>query len=115
MVFLLLGMVDVIFADVAQPDQARIVALNAHSFLKNDGFAVMSIKVNGYLFQFLFNLLSSLDMCAYVCVRACVWHWDLFRSKNTAAFKLFFILFQLFSLCLTSPDGKINGILCLIL
>lgn len=55
-VFLLLGMVDVIFADVAQPDQARIVALNAHSFLKNDGFAVMSIKVINCLFQFLFNL-----------------------------------------------------------
>lgn len=43
---MLVGMVDVIFADVAQPDQARIVALNAHSFLKNDGFAVMSIKAN---------------------------------------------------------------------
>jgi len=30
-------MVDVIFADVAQPDQARIVGLNAHYFLKNEG------------------------------------------------------------------------------
>ena len=29
------GMVDTIFADVAQPDQARIVALNAQYFLKN--------------------------------------------------------------------------------
>ena len=27
---MLVGMVDVIFADVAQPDQARIVAMNAH-------------------------------------------------------------------------------------
>lgn len=43
---MLVGMVDVIFADVAQPDQARIVALNAHNFLKNDGYAVISIKAN---------------------------------------------------------------------
>lgn len=39
------GMVDTIFADVAQPDQARIVAINAHSFLKNGGHFVISIKV----------------------------------------------------------------------
>lgn len=38
-------MVDTIFADVAQPDQARIVALNAHYFLKNGGHFVISIKV----------------------------------------------------------------------
>lgn len=38
-------MVDTIFADVAQPDQARIVAINAHSFLKNGGHFVISIKV----------------------------------------------------------------------
>ena len=38
-------MVDTVFADVAQPDQARIVALNAHNFLKNQGHFVMSIKV----------------------------------------------------------------------
>lgn len=31
---MLVGMVDTIFSDVAQPDQARIVALNAHTFLK---------------------------------------------------------------------------------
>lgn len=43
---MLLSIVDVIFADVAQPDQARIVALNAHSFLKNGGHAVISIKAN---------------------------------------------------------------------
>ncbi|CAL1545444.1 unnamed protein product [Lymnaea stagnalis] len=43
---MLVGMVDVIFADVAQPDQARIVAVNAHSFLKNGGFIVISIKAN---------------------------------------------------------------------
>ena len=40
-----LGMVDTIFADVAQPDQARIVAINAHNFLKNGGHFVISIKV----------------------------------------------------------------------
>ena len=40
------GMVDVVFADVAQPDQARIVAINAHSFLKNQGHFVISIKVS---------------------------------------------------------------------
>lgn len=38
-------MIDTIFADVAQPDQARIVALNAHYFLKNGGHFVISIKV----------------------------------------------------------------------
>ena len=40
-----IGMVDVVFADVAQPDQARIVAINAHNFLKNQGHFVISIKV----------------------------------------------------------------------
>jgi len=43
---MLVGMVDVIFADVAQPDQARIVAVNAHSFLKNSGHVVISVKAN---------------------------------------------------------------------
>ena len=43
---MLVGMVDVIFADVAQPDQARIVAINAHHFLKNSGHFVISIKAN---------------------------------------------------------------------
>uniref|UniRef100_A0A0D6R5L8 rRNA 2'-O-methyltransferase fibrillarin n=1 Tax=Araucaria cunninghamii TaxID=56994 RepID=A0A0D6R5L8_ARACU len=43
---MLVGMVDVIFADVAQPDQARIVALNGHHFLKNGGHFVISIKAN---------------------------------------------------------------------
>ncbi|XP_025919858.1 rRNA 2'-O-methyltransferase fibrillarin-like, partial [Apteryx rowi] len=42
---MLIGMVDVIFADVAQPDQSRIVALNAHNFLRNGGHFVISIKV----------------------------------------------------------------------
>lgn len=43
---MLVGIVDVIFSDVAQPDQARIVAYNAHHFLKNGGHAVISIKAN---------------------------------------------------------------------
>ncbi|XP_063440868.1 rRNA 2'-O-methyltransferase fibrillarin-like [Mytilus trossulus] len=43
---MLVGMVDTIFADVAQPDQARIVAINAHNFLKNTGHIVISIKAN---------------------------------------------------------------------
>lgn len=43
---MLVGMVDCIFADVAQPDQARIVALNAHYFLKNGGHYVISIKAS---------------------------------------------------------------------
>ena len=40
------AMVDVIFADVAQPDQARIVSINAQHFLKNQGNFVISIKVS---------------------------------------------------------------------
>lgn len=48
-VIYVLGMVDVLFADVAQPDQARIFALNAHHFLKNGGHFVISIKVRDAL------------------------------------------------------------------
>lgn len=43
---MLLSAVDVIFADVAQPDQARIVHLNAEYFLKNGGHVVISIKAS---------------------------------------------------------------------
>lgn len=43
---MLVPMVDVIFADVAQPDQARIIALNAHHFLKTGGHILISIKAN---------------------------------------------------------------------
>lgn len=43
---MLVGMVDVLFADVAQPDQARILALNAQYFLKSGGNFVISIKAN---------------------------------------------------------------------
>ena len=41
---MLVGMVDCVFADVAQPDQARIVALNSQYFLKAGGGFVVSIK-----------------------------------------------------------------------
>lgn len=43
---MLVSMVDVIFADVAQPDQARIVGLNAHLFLKVGGGVLVSIKAS---------------------------------------------------------------------
>ncbi|KAF5772317.1 putative fibrillarin, S-adenosyl-L-methionine-dependent methyltransferase [Helianthus annuus] len=43
---MLVAMVDVIFSDVAQPDQARILALNASYFLKTGGYFVISIKAN---------------------------------------------------------------------
>jgi len=43
---MLVGMVDVIFSDVAQPDQSRIVLHNAAFFLKNGGWVVISIKAN---------------------------------------------------------------------
>jgi len=43
---MLVPMVDCLFADVAQPDQARILAVNAHYYLKNGGGFVISIKAN---------------------------------------------------------------------
>ncbi|KAK7433855.1 Small subunit processome complex component [Stygiomarasmius scandens] len=43
---MLLSQVDVIFADVAQPDQARIISLNAENFLKDGGHIVISIKAS---------------------------------------------------------------------
>lgn len=43
---MLVGMVDVVFADVAQPDQARIVGMNASYFLKTGGHCVVSIKAS---------------------------------------------------------------------
>ena len=39
-------MVDVVFADVAQPDQARIISENVHMYLKNGGKFLISIKAN---------------------------------------------------------------------
>jgi rRNA 2'-O-methyltransferase fibrillarin len=43
---MLVPMVDCIFEDVAQPDQARILGYNAQFFLKNGGHFVISIKAN---------------------------------------------------------------------
>jgi rRNA 2'-O-methyltransferase fibrillarin len=43
---MLIPMVDCIFSDVAQPDQARILGYNAQFFLKNGGYFVISIKAN---------------------------------------------------------------------
>ncbi|KAL8881287.1 MAG: hypothetical protein Q9198_001487 [Flavoplaca austrocitrina] len=43
---MLVGMVDTVFADVAQPDQARIVGLNCHLYLKVSGGVLVSIKAN---------------------------------------------------------------------
>jgi fibrillarin-like pre-rRNA processing protein len=40
----LLSLVDVIYADVAQPDQASIVVRNARLFLKPGGWVLMAIK-----------------------------------------------------------------------
>jgi fibrillarin-like pre-rRNA processing protein len=40
----LVPMVDVIYADVAQPNQAQIVAQNAEVFLVKEGWAIMAIK-----------------------------------------------------------------------
>lgn len=44
--FLIPKLVDCIFMDVAQPDQARILGLNAEYFLKDGGGFVISIKAN---------------------------------------------------------------------
>lgn len=41
-----LSMVDLIFSDVAQPDQARILSINANHFLKSGGFFIITIKAN---------------------------------------------------------------------
>jgi len=43
---MIVPMVDVIFADVAQPDQARILGINAAMFVKNRGHFVISIKAS---------------------------------------------------------------------
>jgi rRNA 2'-O-methyltransferase fibrillarin len=43
---MLVGMVDVVFADVAQPDQGRIVGINAAAYLKTGGAFMISIKAN---------------------------------------------------------------------
>lgn len=40
------GLVDVLFADVAQPDQVDIVSNNAKKYLKQGGMAIISVKAN---------------------------------------------------------------------
>ena len=63
-------MVDVVFADVAQPDQARIVAINAHHFLKNQGHFVISIKVC-ILCQYCVLYLSRCAVLQYIFTSYC--------------------------------------------
>nr|UXY87196.1 fibrillarin like-protein [Cryptomonas sp.] len=41
-----LSMVDLIFSDVAQPDQARILTINAQHFLKVGGYFIITIKAS---------------------------------------------------------------------
>jgi len=41
---MLVGKVDVIYCDIAQPEQARILAKNAKTFLKKDGWIMLAIK-----------------------------------------------------------------------
>ena len=41
-----LSMVDLIFSDVAQPDQARIMSLNASYFLRTGGYFIITIKAS---------------------------------------------------------------------
>jgi fibrillarin-like rRNA methylase len=43
---MLMDQVDVVFSDVAQPDQARIVSINADAFLKDGGHVVISMKAS---------------------------------------------------------------------
>ena len=43
---MLLSLVNMIFADTAQPDQAQIHIHNAQSFLKDGGHVVISIKAS---------------------------------------------------------------------
>jgi len=38
------GKVDVIYCDIAQPEQARILSDNAEMFLKDDGWAMLAVK-----------------------------------------------------------------------
>jgi rRNA 2'-O-methyltransferase fibrillarin len=43
---MLVPIVDCLFSDVAQPDQARIFSLNAEFFLKNNGYFMICIKAS---------------------------------------------------------------------
>lgn len=46
-------MVDFVFADVAQPDQARIMGINCRQYLKNGGYFMIAIKVSKIFFIFI--------------------------------------------------------------
>jgi fibrillarin-like rRNA methylase len=59
---MLCGMVDVIFSDVAQPDQARIIIINAKHYLKNGGGFVFSIKVKQYKLYNIFRLIVLIQL-----------------------------------------------------
>ncbi|XP_035752694.1 rRNA 2'-O-methyltransferase fibrillarin, partial [Egretta garzetta] len=76
---MLIGMVDVVFADVAQPDQTRIVALNAHSFLRTGGHFLISIKVTTMHlkrhFMFRNHLCLAFELLSYNL-------YDLLRNTN---------------------------------
>merc|ERR550514_1100676 len=43
---MVVSMVDVIFADIAQPDQARVVSHNAGFYLKTGGHYIISVKAS---------------------------------------------------------------------
>jgi len=64
---MLIGMVDVIFSDVAQPDQARIVVHNAGFFLKNNGWVMTLCCRNSY------RRLHTKAMGPWVADCACHW------------------------------------------
>ena len=49
---MLMPMVDVIFADVALPNQGRILGLNAAQFVKNKGHFVISIKATQVIYTY---------------------------------------------------------------
>lgn len=62
-------MVDVIFSDVAQPDQTEIVMNNAKHYLKRNGYVLIAIKVTSLFPSFLdpfgrilFKILNHIDL-----------------------------------------------------
>ena len=54
-----------VFADVAQPDQARIVAINAHHFLKNQGHFVISIKASSQSYTVYWGSSAEEKVCEF--------------------------------------------------
>lgn len=96
---MLVPMVDVIFADVAQPDQARIVGLNAAHFLKNGGAFVISIKASCIdstappeaVFAREVKKLQEQQLKPKEQVR-CLWRWLRVEGAEHAVYGLFSIL-----------------------